>query len=70
MILYTPLAMEDIFVPNMEDRPLTPRWIDGRLCLIRRDADGVERVERLLSTDPNDYWDPRFQPNSPLPDDR
>ncbi|AUW93723.1 MAG: hypothetical protein C7B44_12370 [Sulfobacillus thermosulfidooxidans] len=62
-MLYTPLAMEDIYPRDPHDRELTAWWIDGRLCLIRRDGDGSARLERLLSTDPMDYLDERFQPN-------
>ncbi len=66
MILYTPLAMDDIFPSRPEDKVITQRWIHGRLCLVWRDDDGTDRLERLLSTDPSDYLDPRFQPNSPI----
>ncbi|MDA8204955.1 MAG: YlzJ-like family protein [Thermaerobacter sp.] len=66
MVLYTPMAFEDIFPQTQEAERIFPGWLEGRLCLIRRAADGSERLERLLSTDPNDYLDPRFQPNHRL----
>ncbi len=62
-MLYTPLAMEDIFPRDPHDQGLFEWWLDGRLCLVRRDADGTARLERLLSTEPLDYLDERFQPN-------
>ena len=64
MILYTPVAMDEIFSAPYDKSIITQRWVHGRLCLIRRDSDGLERLERLLSTDPSDFLDPRFQPNS------
>ncbi|WP_028962917.1 YlzJ-like family protein [Sulfobacillus thermosulfidooxidans] len=62
-MLYTPLAMEDIFSSQAETPWMGEWWIDGRLCLVRRDADGYVRLERLLSSDPQDFLDDRFQPN-------
>lgn len=66
MVLYTPMAFEDIFPePHIQPR-VSERWIQGRLCLVRYDEDGTSRLERLISTDPRDYWDPEFQPNITL----
>lgn len=64
VVLYTPMAFEDIFPSGEEENPVGERWVAGRLCLVRQSKDGSPRLERLLSTDPNDYLDPRFQPNS------
>lgn len=66
MVLYTPVAFEDIFAPSPDTQPLSERWIRGRLCLVRLGKDGMPRLERLISTDPNDYLDPDFQPNAVL----
>ncbi|HBQ95446.1 MAG: YlzJ-like family protein [Firmicutes bacterium] len=63
MTLYTPLAIEDIFPEKPAASPVREWWIDGRLCLVRRDDDGYFRLERLVSSDPQDYLDQRFQPN-------
>jgi hypothetical protein len=62
LVLYTPLAWEDIFPADLNAGPLQEVWVDGRLCLARTGPDGVRRLERLLSTDPQDFLDPRFQP--------
>ncbi len=62
-MLYTPLAPEDIFPRSDKEVPLREWWIEGRLCLVRRDEDGFFRLERLLSSDPQDFLDSRFQPN-------
>ncbi|MCY0879828.1 MAG: YlzJ-like family protein [Firmicutes bacterium] len=66
MILYTPVAWSEIFPAPPEESPLVPVTVSGRLCLARRRADGALVLERLLSTDPRDYLDPRFQPQSVL----
>ncbi len=63
MTLYTPLFPEDVFTDAPDVSPIQEWWIDGRLCLIRRDKDGYFRLERLISSDPQDYLDQRFQPN-------
>lgn len=66
MVLYTPLAWEDIFPDNSASDQISECWIEGRLCLLRHGADGSVRLERLLSTNPQDYLDPRFQPHSAM----
>ncbi len=66
MVLYTPLSGEDIFPDSKQELFLKALWLEGRLCLVRRDDFGTMRVERLLSTDPADYLDPNFQPNMPI----
>ncbi len=40
--------------------------VEGRRCLVHRGADGRPRIERLLSTDPMDFLDERFFPETPL----
>ncbi len=68
MVLYTPIAVEDIFpdAKNPPDMALHALWVEGRLCLVRRDGFGIMRMERLLSTDPADYLEPCFQPDAPV----
>lgn len=63
MVLYTPVPLEDIFPADPAENSDFERYIDGRLCLVRRAGDGSLRLERLLSTNPDDYLDPRFSPN-------
>lgn len=67
-ILYTPLAPEDIWPtdPPVSLESCQTRMVSGRLCLIRVDTRGVPRLERLLSTDPQDYLDTRWQPGQPI----
>jgi hypothetical protein len=61
-MLYTPLAFEDVF--REPDTAPTCRWrtIAGRLLLVRTDPDGLDRVERLVSTDPADYLRTEWMP--------
>jgi hypothetical protein len=66
MILYTPLALEDIFPPSPNEPAVIAVTLAGRLCLARQEADGRWVIERLLSTDPADYLDARFQPHTVL----
>ncbi|MDI3317284.1 MAG: YlzJ-like family protein [Bacillota bacterium] len=42
--------------------------VGGRRLLVERGADGRRRVVRLLSTDPADFLDARFQPGTVLPE--
>ncbi|MBX5465835.1 MAG: hypothetical protein IRZ26_09815 [Clostridia bacterium] len=42
--------------------------VDGRRLLVERGRDGRRRVVRLLSTEPADFLDARFQPGAPLPE--
>jgi hypothetical protein len=40
--------------------------VHGRPCLLRRTEDGTFRIARLLSTDPADFLDDRFEPDTAL----
>jgi hypothetical protein len=70
MVLYTPLAPEDVLgigraASDVSDVRLAA--VGGRPCLVRTGPDGCARIERLMSTDPADFLDPRFQPGRPVP---
>lgn len=66
-MLYTTMPWEAIF-PNDCSSPasLTLARVYGRPCLVRKEVDGTTRIERLLSTDPADFLDDRFAPNTTL----
>lgn len=64
-MLYTSMPLEAIF-PAETTVPLQEVFINGRLCLVKRGPDGSPRLERLISTDPKDYLNPRFAPNTLL----
>ena len=64
-MLYTPVPLEDVWRDSTPSG-CEPSWgqVGGRLCLLRADPDGQVRVERLVSLNPGDYWDPRWQPGA------
>lgn len=64
MIIHTVMPMELVF----PSEPAALRLLDcgGRQVLARRDEAGW-CVERLLSSDPADFLDPRWQPGTPVP---
>ena len=66
-MLYTTMPWEAIF-PNRSDPDPTALAVilDGPPVLIHRGRDGRARIERLLSTDPADYLDERFLPETPV----
>lgn len=41
--------------------------VGGRLIVAAQAADGGLTLERLLSTDPNDYLNPTLQPGATVP---
>ena len=63
MVLYTPLALEQVLAtPLTDEAAATLMWVNDRACLVQVGPDGRRRLERLLSTDPRDFLDPRWQP--------
>ncbi len=67
MVLYTPLALEQVWAAVPADgRGDSLARVHQRTCLVRVGADGQRRLERLLSTDPRDFLDPRLQPGQLL----
>lgn len=68
MILYTPLAQEDIF-PETADPTAGRHFVtyEGRTVYVEQTADGSYQMLRLLSTDPQDFLNERYAPGSILP---
>lgn len=66
MVLYTPLSLDDVFSGSQTPEGVFEAVIEGRRVLLRRGADGMARLERLLSTEPNDYLNPAFSPGTVL----
>jgi hypothetical protein len=68
-VLYTVVPMEVIFsednqegegsLPNLAEQTVQ---IGGATLLVEPDGMGRGKVKRILSTDPNHYLDPRWQP--------
>jgi hypothetical protein len=69
VILYTLLAPEEIFgwAAAAAADSVTCEEVEGRPCLVRTTQEGRRYLERLLSTDPQDFLDPRFAPGRPVP---
>lgn len=65
-MLYTPMPWEIVFPEEVQSEDQLFFTIEGRLCQIRRGADGWPRIERLISTDPQDYLEPTWSPRQPL----
>lgn len=65
MILYTPLAPEQIWEGFEKNSPrLVEMEIDGVRVQMDISTPGVGVVHRIFSTDPAHYLDPRFQPGT------
>lgn len=66
MVLYTPLSLDDVWSENQTREVVFESVIEGRQVLLRRGPDGMARLERLWSTEPNDYLDPAWRPGTVL----
>lgn len=60
MILYTPLAYQDIF-PEDNQEIQAVEW-QGRTVFVSKNKDGNYQINQLISSDPNDYLNPDFLP--------
>lgn len=66
-VLYTPLALEDVFSQDDPQEAVNEcRMVRGRWCLIRKEPSGARRIERLLSTDPADFLEDTWMPGQPV----
>lgn len=63
-MLYTLMPMEAVFPDDYHYPPQITARVQGRLCLLRSGEDARLRLERLISTDPQDYLEPKFSPDS------
>lgn len=67
-ILWTAMPMELVtqgLVPEAE--ACVECAVEGRLLLVTPGAHGTGVVQRLISSDPQDYMDPRWQPGAVVP---
>jgi hypothetical protein len=67
MLYYSIYPLEVIL--GMEDAEEKPeQWreleVDGKRVLVRMDSRGEQTITRLLSTDPEDFLNPRFTPGN------
>lgn len=62
MVLYTIIPPEELFADDAEPVPPVKAAVGGVAALVTPLGDGTARIERLLSTDPDDYLNPALQP--------
>lgn len=66
MILYTPLAESDIFPVDYSNSNRLLISHQDRSLYVEKNKDGDYQILQLLSTDPNDFMNPQYQPGSTL----
>lgn len=66
MILYTPLAESDIFPDEDSNSNRLVIKRQEKSLYVERSEEGNFQILQLLSTDPNDFMDPQYQPGSIL----
>lgn len=64
-MLYTPLAVEDIF-PAQGQTSVKLVQYEGKMVYITENELGEIQLERLLSSDPKDYLNQSFLPGTIL----
>jgi len=63
MILYTPLSQAEVFPESgSEFENLHCISHEGRLLIAEQNKNGSYRLVQLLSTDPQDFLDPKYTP--------
>lgn len=64
-VMYTLVSPSLWFAAPSDPAPVQAEVTLGqRRLLLERGSDGAHRVARLISTDPRDYLDPRWQPGA------
>ena len=71
MLLYTIVPAEAIFSEDNPDEGLVSNdtmviEMEGAQLLIQQSGFGHGKVQRIISTDPQHYLDPRWQPGSTI----
>lgn len=67
MILYTVYDVESVLsTADTTPSALENAMVGGVPVLIRRAKEGAASIERVLSTDPNDYLRPELTPGTPV----
>lgn len=63
MIIYSPVPVEMLFKsePEKNFQELT---IDNRIIVVDQTQSSIPSIHRVISTDPQDYLNPNFQPGS------
>ncbi|GAK01551.1 YlzJ-like family protein [Geomicrobium sp. JCM 19055] len=63
MILYTPLAYEEIF-PNEEGTESCYVETETGVVMLEKNIEGEWVVGKLISPNPSDYLDPKYEPGT------
>jgi len=63
LIFYTIVPIEEL-LSEEEDRSLVTATLNGRAVMVEPLGEGKARIERLLSTDPDDYLDGGLGPGN------
>jgi hypothetical protein len=68
MIHYTPLCESDIYPTNEADYATRKcMTYEGKTVFADKNVNGEYQLVQLLSTDPQDYLDERFNPGTIIP---
>lgn len=67
MVLYTIVPAEIIWQERTDTSGERLFPFAGGIVAVRPDAAGNGRIERLYSTDPKSFLDPRLMPGTPFP---
>jgi hypothetical protein len=67
MLYYSVYPLE-VILGTEDEEEKAERWreleLDGKRVLVRMDSRGEQTITRLLSTDPEDFLNPRFTPGN------
>ena len=64
-LIYTPLALEDVLTEkDSQESNFQEIEMEGKKLIVEPVGDYEVKVTKLISSDPNDYLDNRFQPGN------
>ncbi|MFG6148858.1 YlzJ-like family protein [Halobacillus sp. B23F22_1] len=61
-ILYTPLSEYDVFPQSDAEQSIVYETVNNKQVKCYDHGNGKKQIIQLMSTDPQDYMDPSFQP--------
>lgn len=64
MIIYTPMPLEIVLDGVQQNRCYKEIQVDGVKLQVEELQNGQYRINQLLSTDPSDFLNPKFQPGN------
>lgn len=66
MILYTPVAQEEVFSNQEKAAERSYVTHEGKMFYVDKHSNGEYQLAQLLSTNPNDYLNESYRPGSPI----